>query len=379
MGARMKKAKDGAIVRDGQIRGSVQSLVVKNRPGRGWSGRSLSYCLLSTAAALALFLVAGGCDSGQVVKPPVPPTISYPRIDTAWDVSPKDQSVLYTRAVYQGQPGGNYLIDTTAGAAPTFFMPLDLQGVGPYSFRFSPDGLSVAFDHNLDIWIRNLVDSTARQVTFTYGNAEWPDWDPSGTQIVYVRPFLSPGAPDTSSGLFILDLLTLQDRHLRHNGLPTYGGHPRWSPDGQWITFTYGSPSHVYRINIDGSGYLNLTPNAAWACENPVWIDGGTRIVFEFFNRQDRSQHQTRVVNADGSGLGTYPVSLRPYGVQSALSRDGGFVVYDSLDAAANVLVLFLKPASAASASNLRYPRQLTTYLPLSSAIPTAHLGEPTP
>jgi len=384
------KARNDENVNDGQgldsDRGIASSLrsalvggfVAPNRPG--WSKRSLGTCLFATAASLALFLLTGGCESDRMTNPVPPPAISYRRIDTAWDVSPRDQSVLYIRAADSlGQHGGNYLVDTTAGAAPMLLMPLDLLGVGPDNFRFSPDGLSVAFDHNLDIWIRNLVDSTQRQVTFTFGNAHGPDWDPSGTQIVYERPFLDYGAPDTSSGLFILDLVTLQERHLRHNGLPTYGGDARWSPDGQSIAFTYGSPSHVYRLNVDGSGYRDLTPGSPWYNEDPEWIDGGTRIVYESFNPSNPSQQHTEVVNSDGSGRGTYPVQFRPYGYRSALSRNGGFVVYDSLDATENVLVLFIKPASAAAAPTLVFPRQLTTYLPPSPVVPTPPMGGPNP
>jgi len=185
-------------------------------------------------------------------------------------------------------------------------------------------------------------------VTATGNNATDPDWGPEGTRLVYVRPFLPQGAADTTSGLFLLDLLTGQDRPLTHSGLATFGGVPRWSPDGSAIAFSYGSPLHVFIIKPDGTGYRDLTPNASTDNTDPSWNATGNALTYEAFNRTDRQKHETRIVGRDGSGDGRFSIQLRPMGVRSALSRDGLLVAYDSLNAGRDTLVLYLKAATTA-------------------------------
>jgi dipeptidyl aminopeptidase/acylaminoacyl peptidase len=321
---------------------------------------------------LAMCVLAGalsGCGTDKAVNPK-PPSPSYLLKDVAWDVAPDGSAVLYSHGDAPGQPTGVYFLDTTAAATPRFVMPIEASGVDPNDLRISPDGKSIAFERGIEIWIRSIIDGSEHQVTFTDANAIDPDWDPTGQFLVYERPFLSPGAPDTSSGLFVVDLLTMEHRHLRHDSLPTYGGDARWSPDGTTIAFTYGSPLHLFRLNVNGTGYQDLTPTSNRQCENPEWIEGGNRLVFESFSTANRSDHHTRVVNEDGTGEAPYPVELRPYGTRSALSLDRGYVAYDSLDGN-NVLVLYLKAASAIGASNLPRPRKLTTYVPAGAAAPT--------
>ena len=324
--------------------------------------RSLSWTRVGVA--LVSLATLSTCDGNHATKPyPRPPGPSYLLADLAWDVSPDGRRVVYSHGNSEGQRAGIYALDTLAGAVPQFLMPLSESGLDPNDLRFSPDGCALAFERGVEIWVRGLADSSERQLTFTGGNAIDPDWDPSGVLIVYERPFLRYGAPDTSSGLFVLDTQTLEERHLRHDGLPTYGGDPRWSPDGQTIIFTYGSPLHVYRVNVDGSGYRDLTPGAQRDCESPEWIEGGSRIIYEAFNRTNRADHHTRAVSADGVRDVPYPIQLRPYGTRSAISRDSRFVVFDSLDIS-DVLVLYLKSASSPAPPTLTTPRQLTSYAP---------------
>lgn len=220
-----------------------------------------------------------------------------------------------------------------------------------------------------DIAVLDLNTATEETITSTFGNALSPDWDPSGRFIVYERPFLSYGAPDSSSGLFIVDTMTRADRALRHDGVPTYGGNPRWSPDSMTIAFSYGTPLHIYRVNVDGTGYVNLTPGDQRWNDRPSWTPDGQRIIFESFD-PSRQHHETRVVGKDGGTWQRWSPDVSPLGYRSAISRDGVFFVFTGPDSGGNYGVLYRQGLSDVVGSSRR---QLTAYV---SPDPSASSGE---
>ncbi len=246
-----------------------------------------------------------------------------------------------------------------AGTSPQALITLGPTGEYPTDIRYSPGGDSIVFQRGLEVWIRRISDGTETQITSTGRNATDPDWDPAGTRLVYIRPFLTPGSSDTSAGLFIINLADHSTHHLTHDGHPTYGAAPRWSPDGGAIVFWYGSPSHLFVVAPDGSGYRDLTPGSPRRAEEPMWIEGGNRVLYESFGNSG-PDHHTRVVSRDGAGDAVYPVHLRPYGVRSAVSRDGAVAAYDSVDTSGDTLVLFLKALSPAGMLTVPRPRRLT-------------------
>src|SRR5688572_449273 len=317
-------------------------------------------CRRSALAHLVLGLTL--CIASACGKDPTSPWDRHIRptylLDLAWDFSPDGRSVLYAHANSLSAPAGIYRTDAIAAGTPQALMTLGPSGEYPTGVRYSPGGDSIAFQRGLEIWIRRISDGTETQVTFTGGNATDPDWDPSGTRLVYIRPFLTSG-PDTSAGLFIVDLADLRSHHLTHDGQPTYGAAPRWSPDGGAIAFWYGSPAHLFVVAPDGSGYRDLTPGSARRADEPMWIEGGKRVLYESFGNSG-SDHHTRVVGRGGAGDAKFPVRLRPYGVRSAVSRDGAIAAYDSVDASGDTLVLYLKALSPAGMLTVPRPRRLT-------------------
>jgi Tol biopolymer transport system component len=60
---------------------------------------------------------------------------------------------------------------------------------------------------------------------------------------------------------------------------------PAWSPDGQWIAFTSSERdgnayTEIYVVGVNGGPITNLTNNPDTHDYNPDWAPDGTQIVF---------------------------------------------------------------------------------------------------
>ncbi len=81
------------------------------------------------------------------------------------------------------------------------------------------------------------------------------------------------------------------------------GNRPRWSPDGQRLTF--GNDGHIHVINRDGTGSVDLTPQGMIA-DFPVWSPDGKRIAFHAGPRSGnpaRTRWNIWLLDADGKNL----------------------------------------------------------------------------
>lgn len=277
-------------------------------------------------------------------------------LDFAFDISPDGSTVIYGHTGSDSTPPGIYLVGISPGSVPRFLKEVSPSTGDPLDFRFAPNGRDIVFvtarGGGSDLWVLSIDTGEERQVTFTYGNATSGDWDPSGSYIVYSRPFLNYGAPDTSAGLFIVDTKTLSDHALLHGMQPTYGGDPRWSPDSTRISFWYGTrvrdtsgratmALHVYSVGVDGSDLRDLTPTSLDNCQYHDWIEGGGRILYEVFDRKTFAVHNTRAMLPDGSGNSLWFMDL--FLGRSAVSRDGSVVVYTGADSSGAFGVLYLQ------------------------------------
>src|SRR5207302_6401584 len=131
---------------------------------------------------------------------------------------------------------------------------------------WSPDGKTIAFDRNREIWTMNPDGSGQAQLT-----------NPPG--------FASDGAPD-------------------------------WSPDGAKLAFssdrhcsTSCAQIDLYTVNADGSNVTRLR-NSLTAALSPAWSPDGTEVVFgscfDFCIAgscvADSCDADIHVINADGTG-----------------------------------------------------------------------------
>ncbi len=300
-----------------------------------------------------------GCHSDAPTTPvPPTPTIRFIAEDApAW--SPDGTTIAYQRkAAATDGPPGLYLIDQDGSNNRLLIETPTGALLGFQELRFSPSGTELALTFELEVVIVDLETASLRTLTQTGGNARNPDWSPDGTSIVYTRP-ASRGADVDSSGVYIVDVATGNERALFYEGTPVYGGGARWSPLGEPIVFWSGDRTEsldIFAIRSDGTGLRRLT-NAVRpvTVQWPRWIDDGQRILYQWDPGVVEGK-RTHVMNADGSGQSTWPVFF----IGDAISPDSRWFV-DIRARADSIGVLFVRRIDDEAGTT---QRELTNYTP---------------
>ena len=202
------------------------------------------------------------------------------------------------------------LVRTVAGQnkfrKTTTFMAPGVPG-SAYAPAWAPDGLQIAYlakltgapDHACELRVFNLVSERTLVAGVQAGRFAW---SPDGTTIVFTR----------EGQLWAYRLATGQVVPLTHAGDGSTWPrreHPAWSPDGKKLAFTQsdraGEPSHLWWMNLDGSQPVQVS-SGAWNDTWPEWSPDGRELAFV----SDRSGHEEIYVrNAVPDGL---PGALAP-------------------------------------------------------------------
>ena len=199
--------------------------------------------------------------------------------------------------------------------------------------RFSPDRQRIAFTCFTDsppfseIYLIGADGTGMIQLTNLTPaglGAAYPSWSPDGKRIAFVTP-LNPN-------LYVVEVADGSVMQLTHNG----ARRPDWSPDGRKLTFNRNTTqfsrttTQVYVADVadpDGSA-IQLTSasfdNPTAANQNPRWSPDGQKITFESTRDGNREIY---VMNADG----TNPVRLTNYSDTDgfpSFSPDGRWIVF---------------------------------------------------
>lgn len=150
---------------------------------------------------------------------------------------------------------------------------ISIPDLSLYSLTWSPDGNEIVFEArdgvSTQIYTYNLETETVNQVTFEESN-RWPDWSPTGGQILYGT--YSPMASRTlNSSIFIMNSDGTGKRELIKDSWETGERplcdwplivnelrYPTWSPYGRQIAFQVTENacdrevSKIYLVGMDG-------------------------------------------------------------------------------------------------------------------------------
>lgn len=163
--------------------------------------------------------------------------------------------------------------------------------------RFSPTNQEITYmSYTSDqpkVFIMNLESGRRELVGDFPGMTFAPRFSPDGQRVV-----MSLGTPDGRSSIYEMDLRTRQSRRLTESsGIDTS---PSYSPDGRQIVFESDrdGSQKLYVMNADGSGAHPISQGGG-SYSTPVWSPRGDYIAF---TEQTGGQFLIGVMKPDGSG-----------------------------------------------------------------------------
>jgi Tol biopolymer transport system component len=228
----------------------------------------------------------------------------------------------------------------------------------------SPDGLQLAYASDrggpgeLDIWIQPIGEERPRRVTSEPGDELEPSFSPTGESIAFAK--------GEAGGIYVVSVSGGTPRML----VPTPRARtPRFSPDGQWVTYWTGLPVWVggvvtgtaagataalYVVAARGGTSRQLAPDFAHA-RFGTWAPDGRAMLFLGTRQRDPdpSSMDWYVVGAQGGE----PIktgardALRRSGVTGVpipgvWTADGAVIFATHEEGASNVWQLAISPAT---------------------------------
>jgi TolB protein len=222
-----------------------------------------------------------------------------PAIDAHPAYSP-DGTVILFNSDRENENGDVYLMRADGTGAPVKITKWDKSNETAGPGGWSPDGTKIAFftDRNGkdDIYVMS-AESVRPQLVFSDPDHDLGSFSlsPDVKKIVFSKEL-----EDKSGELRILERETRRTELLRKTELPSVS--PVWSPDGNTIVFhdRIDGNSEICIINPDGSGFKNLTNDAARDA-GPSWSRDGKDVAFVTSRGEPPGATRLYLMSADGS------------------------------------------------------------------------------
>lgn len=162
----------------------------------------------------------------------------------------------------------------------------------------SPDGNKLAFastqDGNSEVFVLDLRTKQAQRMTFHSAGDLSPSWSPTGRELAFTSD--RGGGPQ----IYLMNADGSDVRRLTFKG--DYNAAPAWSPQGDWIAHVCRTGRMGFKLCLttpDGQRHLQITSGSG-IDDSPSWAPDGQHLVFG--STRDGSSH-IYMINIDGTGL----------------------------------------------------------------------------
>ena len=140
----------------------------------------------------------------------------------------------------------------------------------------SPDGKLLAYasdradENNLDIWVQQVAGGEPIRLTNHPTNENSPSFSPDGSRIVFE-------SGRDAGGIYVIPALGGNAKRVADSSIHNPGKHPRFSPDGEWISYSLG---RAFIVPAAGGPARELESGLS-VSRNPVWSPDGRHLLVE--------------------------------------------------------------------------------------------------
>jgi hypothetical protein len=209
-----------------------------------------------------------------------------------------DYHLLIERFLPSGERSW-YTMTTSGAFVAPFDAPADARRLVP-----SPDGRSIAYlrekGDDVELWVMDRDGSNRLPIVEGTIVIDHVSWSPDGTRLAF-----SGSTFDDTEDIWIVN----RNGSGLINLTPDAGSavifdrNPEWSPDGTRLVFssTRSGPMRIWTMNANGTGAASVfAPTVQQSERTPVWSPGGTHIAFTALSAAGQG---IGIARADGSEL----------------------------------------------------------------------------
>jgi Tol biopolymer transport system component len=190
----------------------------------------------------------------------------------------------------------NYLLNVMTGG----YSEIPIGNYYPVHFSFSPDANKILFttDGGNYLVVANADGTGMKELSQDMrGTETLAEFSRDGSMIAFMEKNIN-----YKTILCTIDTSGNNKNVILDIEEPNSGDNLSWSPDNKSVVFANRTSAYKYNIffiNIDGTGYKNLT-NSDWHQFRPEFSPDGLHVAYEELNASD---YDIMMVNSDGSDI----------------------------------------------------------------------------